>query len=117
MAGYAIIYYEIHDRALFAEFLSRVGPTIAAHGGRYLVRAGTIQVVDGDLYSERAAVPEFDNTEVEVIDGDWSPDRIVVLEFDGIEQARGWLSSPEYTEIKKIREKATSANVIIVESV
>ena len=45
------------------------------------------------------------------------PDRIVVLEFDGIEQARGWLSSPEYTEIKKIREKATSANVIIVESV
>ena len=117
MAGYAIIYYEIHDKALFAEFLSQVGATIEAHGGRYLVRAGAIQLMDGDWSPEGVAVPEYDNTGIEVIDGDWSPDRIIVLEFDSTEQARAWQTSPAYTEIKKIRAKSANANVIIVESV
>ena len=117
MAGYAIIHYEIHNRALFAEFLSRVGATIAAHGGRYLVRAGAIKVVDGDPPPDRIAVPELNSTEIEVIDGDWSPDRLIVLEFDSTERARAWLTSPEYTEIKKIRTEATNANVIVVEGV
>ena len=115
MAGYAIICYEIHNRELFVDFLSRVGETIVAHGGRYLVRAGAIKVVDGDPPSDRVAVPELNSTEIEVIDGDWSPDRIVVLEFDSTERARAWLTSPEYTEIKKIRTEATTANVIVVE--
>ena len=34
---------------------------------------------------------------IEVMDGDWSPDRIVVIEFDSVEQARAWLTSPEYS--------------------
>ena len=53
----------------------------------------------------------------EVMDGDWVPDRIVVVEFDSVEQARAWLTSPEYTDIKKIRMKAANASVIIVEGV
>lgn len=48
------------------------------------------------------------------MEGDWSPERIVVLRFDSTEQARAWLTSPEYTEIKEIRKKAANANVIIV---
>lgn len=95
MAGYAIIHDEVQDQALFAEFRRRVGATVEAHGGRYLVRGGAIEVMDGD----------------------WSPDRIVVIEFDSAEQARAWLTSPEYTEIKQIRMKAASASVIIVEGV
>ena len=95
MAGYAIIHDEIQDQTLFAEFRRRVGATVEAQGGRYLVRGGAIEVMDGD----------------------WSPDRIVVIEFDSVEQARAWLTSPEYTEIKQIRMKAASASVIIVEGV
>ncbi len=117
MAGYAIVYYEIRDRSLFAEFLSRVGATVKAHGGRYLVRAGAIEVMEGDQPPDHVDVPEFHSTEIEVIDGDWAPDRIIVLEFDSIDRARAWLTSPEYTEVKKIRMKAANANVIIVESV
>ena len=95
MAGYAIIHDEIQDQALFAEFRKRVGPTVEAHGGRYLVRGGAIEVMDGD----------------------WVPDRIIVIEFDSVEQARAWLTSPEYAEIKQIRMKAANASVIIVEGV
>ena len=95
MAGYAIIHDEIHDKALFAEFRERVAATIEAHGGRYLVRGGAIEVMDGD----------------------WSPERIVVVEFDSAEQARAWLTSSEYAEVKEIRTRAANANVIIVEGV
>ena len=53
----------------------------------------------------------------EVMDGEWVPDRIVVVEFDSVEQARAWLTSPEYTEAKEIRMKAVSTSVILVEGV
>ena len=95
MAGYVIVHNEITDEPLFAEFRQRVAATIEAHGGRYLVRGGA----------------------TEVIDGDWVPERIVVVEFDSVEQARAWLSSPEYTAIKDIRVKSANASVIIVEGV
>ena len=95
MSGYVIVHSEITDEPLFAEFRQRVAATIEAHGGRYLVRGGA----------------------TEVIDGDWVPERIVVVEFDSVEQARAWLSSPEYTAIKDIRVKSANASVIIVEGV
>ena len=59
MAGYVIIVSDITDEALFAEFLERVGATVEAHGGRYLVRGGAIEIADGD----------------------WAPDRLVVIEL------------------------------------
>ena len=95
MAGYVIVHSEVTDEALFAEFRGRVGATVEAHGGRYLVRGGA----------------------TEVIEGEWMPDRIVVVEFDNVERARAWLNSPEYTEIKEIRTKSANASVIIVEGV
>ena len=95
MAGYVIINNEVTDEAKYAEFREQVATTIEAHGGRYLVRGGA----------------------TEVMDGDWSPDRIVVVEFDSVDQARAWLTSSEYAEARKIRMKAASASVIIVEGV
>ena len=95
MAGYVVIDSEVTDEALFADFLERVPATVDAYGGKYLVRGGA----------------------TEVIEGEWMPHRIVVVEFDNVEQARTWLSSPEYIEIKEIRTKSANASVIIVEGV
>ncbi len=95
MAGYAIIHDEIKDEALFAEFRARIGAIVEAYGGRYLVRGGA----------------------AEIMDGDWNPDRIVVIEFDSVDQARAWLNSPEYAEVKEIRVKSANASVVIVQGV
>ena len=95
MAGYVIVNHEITDEDVFAEFRGRVAMAVEAHGGRYLVRGGT----------------------TEVIEGEWMPHRIVVVEFDNVEQARTWLNSPEYIEIKEIRTRSANADVIIVEGV
>ena len=66
---------------------------VAAHGGRFVVRSGTIEVVQGD----------------------WKPQRIAVVEFDDVEKARAWQDSPDYAELREMLNKCGNANVIIVE--
>ena len=95
MAGYVIVDAEITDEALFADFAARVPAVVAAHGGRYLVRGGATEVVQGD----------------------WAPHRVVVVEFDSVEQASGWQNSPDYAELREMLIKSTNTNVIIVEGV
>ena len=95
MAGYVIVNDEITDEAGFAEFRQKVGATVAAHGGRYLVRGGA----------------------TEVIDGDWAPDRLVVIEFDSVDQAKAWLNSADFLAIKDLRVSSASASVVVAEGV
>ena len=95
MAGYVIVNNEITDEALHAKFRERAAAAVEAYGGRYLVRGGA----------------------AEVIDGEWVPGHVVVIEFDSVEQARACLSSPEFAEARKIRMKAAKASVIVVDGV
>ncbi|MDE0422873.1 MAG: DUF1330 domain-containing protein [Gammaproteobacteria bacterium] len=95
MAAYVIVNDEVLDQGTFSDFRERIGATVDAHGGRYLVRGGSVEVVEGS----------------------WSADRVVVVEFDDVAAARAWLNSPEYTELKQIRERSANANVIVVEGV
>lgn len=95
MAGYVIVSDRITDEVAFAQFRGRVGATVEAYGGRFLVRGGGI----------------------EVFAGDWQPDRIVVIEFDSVERAREWLTSPEFSEVWEIGVRSVDASVIVVQGV
>lgn len=95
MSAYVIINNEISDDSAFSAFRERIGSTVESHGGKYLVRGG----------------------EVELIEGSWSVDRVVVVEFDDVSGARAWLNSDEYKELKKIRERCANANIVIVQGV
>ncbi len=95
MSGYVLTDSEVTDEALFAEFLERVPATVDAYGGKYLVRGGATEVMEGDR------TPHF----------------TVVVEFDSVEQARKWLNSPEYTDVKEIRLRSANTNVVVAEGV
>ena len=45
MAAYVIVDLEVTDAARFAEYRQRVPATIAAYGGRFLVRGGIGAIV------------------------------------------------------------------------
>jgi uncharacterized protein (DUF1330 family) len=66
---------------------------VAAFGGRYVVRGGSI----------------------ENIEGDWQPGRVVIIEFDSVEQAKAWYDSQEYEEAKALRIRSTISSLMIVE--
>jgi uncharacterized protein (DUF1330 family) len=93
MAAYVIANVNVHDAASFEEYRRQVPATIAKHGGRYLVRGGR----------------------VEHIEGAWNPARLVVLEFPSMEQARRWYDSEDYRGPKALRMKSAMTDVIFVE--
>ncbi|MDE2902716.1 MAG: DUF1330 domain-containing protein [Chloroflexota bacterium] len=95
MAGYVIVDNQVTDAEVYAEFREKVAGTVEAHGGRYLVRGGS----------------------AEAIEGDWAPERLIVIEFESVAKIRTWLASPEFTELREIRHRSATANVIVVEGV
>ena len=95
MPALIIVDIEVTDPVRYEDYKKAASASIAAHGGRYLVRGGAS----------------------EVLDGDWTPRRLVVLEFPTVEAAKGWRSSPEYAEAKAIRESCAHSNMIVVEGV
>ncbi|HXH94638.1 MAG TPA: DUF1330 domain-containing protein [Thermoanaerobaculia bacterium] len=95
MPALIIVDIEVLDPARYEDYKRLASATIAAHGGRYLVRGG----------------------KSEVLDGEWQPRRLVVLEFDSMEKAKAWRDSPEYAEAKKVRDECARASMIVVEGV
>ncbi len=93
MRAYVIIDIDVFDPLAYEEYKKAGAPTILAHGGKPLVRGG----------------------KTEVLEGNWQPKRMVMLEFKGMEEAKLWWNSAEYTKAKKLRHKAAQANVILVE--
>jgi uncharacterized protein (DUF1330 family) len=95
MAAYVISDVEMLDLSLFAKYRSIAPGTIAKYGGRYLVRGGEIQSIEGD----------------------WKPKQIVVVEFASMQKVLEWYHSPEYGEALKVREKALTRRLIFVEGI
>ena len=93
MAAYVLVEVDVTDAALFQEYAKGVPATIAAHGGKYIVRGGAVETKEGG----------------------WAPKRVVVLEFPSMTQARKWYDSPEYQPLLALRLKAANAKLILVE--
>ena len=95
MAAYVIASIEVTDPERFEVYRGQVPATIEKHGGKYLVRGGAVEVVEGERPARRT----------------------VVLEFDSLEQARGWYHSDDYAGPKELRMASTISDVLIVEGV
>lgn len=93
MAAYLIVSIDVKDPEKYAEYVKVVPATIEAYGGKYLVRGGA----------------------AEKLEGDWEPRRVVVLEFESMERARQWWDSDLYRGPKELRRSASVGNVILAE--
>lgn len=93
MPAYIIVELEVTDPQSFDEYRQQVPATIAQYGGRYVVRGG----------------------QTETLEGGWDPKRIVVLEFASVDQAKRWYNSEEYRGPKALRFRAATSKAILVE--
>ncbi|MEO9634540.1 MAG: DUF1330 domain-containing protein [Parasphingorhabdus sp.] len=95
MPAWFIINARVHDPETFGKVYSPVTAKLAEKmGGKYIVRGRGGQVLEGD---------EEDGAGAVVIE--W-PDRAAALEF--------W-NSPEYSEIKKLRDGLADVTVTLVD--
>jgi uncharacterized protein (DUF1330 family) len=95
MPAYVIVQISVQDAATYERYKALAPPSIALHGGRYLVRGGR----------------------TEPLEGNWCPSRLVVLEFPDADRARAWWGSLEYSPAKEIRQACADTEMLLVEGV
>jgi uncharacterized protein (DUF1330 family) len=93
MAAYIIAEVEVTDPATYATYRAQTPGVVERHGGRFIVRGGAAETLEG-------AGP---------------PGRLVVLEFPDAAAARRFYDSPEYQAIVGIRHRAATSRVMLVE--
>lgn len=93
MAAYFVVDLEITDPAGFEEYRRVVPDLITKYGGRYLVRGGAL----------------------EALEGEWKPKRLTVIEFPSAARAKEFYNSKEYQGIIGLRLKAARTNLVLVE--
>ncbi len=86
---------DARDQEALRRVPARQHRAVARHGGRFLVRGG----------------------EMEVLEGDWDTRRIVVIEFPDMAAARGWYESEDYAPLKALRQSASDTNIILIDGV
>ena len=92
MSAYVIVELEVSDPEEYAAYGKLAEASVARHGGRFVVRGG----------------------EFEVIEGEWSP-RMIVLEFDSLDTVRSWYHSADYQACLPMRLRSSKGRMIAVE--
>jgi uncharacterized protein (DUF1330 family) len=93
MPAYVVTEIEVQDPIRYEDYKKMVPPSLAPYGGRFIVRGG----------------------KVENLEGDWLPKRFVMVEFPSVEQAKAWWSSSEYSAAKALRHATAKSEMIVVE--
>ncbi len=93
MAAYVLVEVSIHDPVEYEAYKKLTPAAVAAYDGRFVVRGG----------------------QTETLEGDWKPERIVVVEFPTVERAKEWWNSELYSNAKVIRQRAAKTKMIVVQ--
>ena len=93
MPAYIIADIQVTDPTAYDGYRPLAAASVARFGGRFVVRGGKIDLLEGG--------PE--------------PERIVVIEFPNADAARRWYGSEEYQQALKIRQSASRGRVFLVE--
>lgn len=95
MSAYVVVTIEVNDPERYERYKKDAPQSIEKYGGRYLVRGGAL----------------------ETLEGTWSPRRLVILEFPTLQRAKAWLNSSEYSEARALRHACAKTEMIVVEGV
>ena len=93
MAAYVIGQIHVSHPEQYAVYQKQVPATLEKYNGRFLVRGG----------------------QIEHLEGSWPVSRLVILEFDSMESARAWYNSTEYKKAMKSRVGAATVNLTLVQ--
>jgi uncharacterized protein (DUF1330 family) len=96
MPAYVIADVEVSDPEQYKQYMALSPGAVAAAGGRFIVRGGRF----------------------EKLEGDWQPKRLVVIEFADYDSARAFYDSEKYRQARDARAGATRQfNMVVVEGV
>jgi len=92
MPAYVIVGVDVTDPEAYSEYTRQVPATLEPHEGRFLVRGGAF----------------------EVLEGDWTVSRTVVLVFPSVDHAKAWHASAAYQAILPIRQEHARTHFMVL---
>jgi uncharacterized protein (DUF1330 family) len=95
VTAYVISEVEYRDPERVAIYRKLASDSVAKYGGRYLVRGGASELIEGGP----------------------APKALVVVEFPSMARAKEWYASPEYTKALEVRKDALDRRLVFVEGV
>ena len=95
MSAYLVCMVRVDDPETYRKYTARTPALIAKHGGRFLVRGGDVETIEGPAFQ----------------------DRLVVLEFSSKDAVRTFYRSPEYQEVMQHRTAASQATFLLADGV
>src|ERR1700757_2215320 len=93
MTAYLIADIQVTDPTAYDQYRPLAAASVARFGGRFIVRGGKVDLLEGE--------PQ--------------PERIVVIEFPDPDTALRWYRSEEYQTALKIRQAASRGRGLLVE--
>jgi uncharacterized protein (DUF1330 family) len=95
MAAYLIAQVDIKDMQAYRAYMARTPALIAKYNGRILARGGEVASLEGEPCNSR----------------------VVIIEFFSLEQAKRFYESPDYQEVKLLRDGCSTARFFAVQGV
>jgi uncharacterized protein (DUF1330 family) len=93
MPAYLIADVSVENQDIYAEYRRQVLPLIERYGGRFIVRGGAH----------------------ETLEGNWRPARLVVIEFPSMAVLKEWYGSPQYKKLIELRQGSSRGSLLAVE--
>jgi len=95
MSAFVIVDISVKNEMAYQEYIAEITPSVAAYNGKYLVRGGKPQTLDGN----------------------WQSSRIVIMEYPSRDRAIEWLEAEELRAIHdKRRQNSHYCNMIVCDS-
>ena len=95
MAAYIVADLVVKGPETYSDYQSQVPDVITKYGGKFIVRGG----------------------ELEIVEGDWDVNRLAILEFPDMAALRRFWDSEDYKAILPLRLTATDSRVMFVDGV
>jgi uncharacterized protein (DUF1330 family) len=93
MPAYIIVEVKVNDPVQYEDYKKLTPASLIAYQGKFIVRGG----------------------KTETLEGVWDPGRLVVLEFPTVELAKSWWASEGYAPAKALRQRTADTKMILVE--
>jgi uncharacterized protein (DUF1330 family) len=92
MPAYIIVEISIQNPTEYEDYKKLTPPSLIPFDGKFIIRGG----------------------KAEPLEGDWNPERIVVLEFPNVERAKAWWNSEGYAPAKALRQRTAHTKMILI---
>ncbi len=95
MSAYLVAMVRVDDPETYKKYTARTPDIIAKYGGRFLVRGGPVETLEGAAFE----------------------DRMVIVEFPTVQAAQTFYESADYQEIKSFRTASSEAVFLLAQGV